>query len=498
MKKQIILLCYFVGLFIIHSCQSQQEKIMPGKAISIDEMQQKAAVHLANNQASLPAVAPTLDFRVPAKKVMPGVVHIISTYKGREIPQRELEMPDLFRDFFGDDFWKNFESPQQPSRPRRGSGSGVIITDEGYIITNYHVIRNADEIEVILNDNRSYKVEVMGKDPATDLALLKIDEKGLPFVKIGDSDQIEVGEWVLAVGNPFNLSTTVTAGIVSAKARNINIIQAQASIESFIQTDAAVNPGNSGGALVNLQGELVGINTAIASPTGAYAGYSFAIPVNIAKKVVDDLLNFGEVRRAYLGVFIKNIDGKLARELQLENTEGVYLDSILAKSAAAKAGVRAKDVIIKVDGKKVNSAPHFQEIIGRHRPDDQILLTLIRNGKEKEITVRLKGKSEETTIVKKDSHKTLNALGIDIADLSAADLEASEVTGGVKITKIYAGTIQQFTDIRAGFIIARINRQAIKSVKDFIEKLETTDGNLTLEGYYLERPNMIYSYSFGI
>ena len=188
----------------------------------------------------------------------------------------------------------------------------------------------------------------------------------------------------------------------------------------------------------------------------------------------------------------------MARELQLENTEGVYLDSILAKSAAAKAGVRAKDVIIKVDGKKVNSAPHFQEIIGRHRPDDQILLTLIRNGKEKEITVRLKGKSEETTIVKKDSHKTLNALGIDIADLSAADLEASEVTGGVKITKIYAGTIQQFTDIRAGFIIARINRQAIKSVKDFIEKLETTDGNLTLEGYYLERPNMIYSYSFGI
>jgi len=345
--KCFIFYFQFTLLFLsFQSCVEPQKSAIPRS--SIETIQQENSSTASGDLA----ISQVVDFRIPAKKVIGGVVHIIATYEGKNIPRGKMEVPDFFRDFFGNDFDFFFDNPQgRTPMPRMGSGSGVIITNDGYILTNNHVVKNADNIEIVTHDNRFFDAIKIGADPSTDLALLKIEEKGLTFVKIGNSDSIEIGEWVLAVGNPFNLSTTVTAGIVSAKARNINIIRDQASIESFIQTDAAVNPGNSGGALINLKGELIGINTAIASPTGAYVGYSFAIPSNIAKKIVDDLMNFGKVHRAYLGITIRTLNSKLTKELGLKSTAGVYIDSILGKSAA-EAGLRKKDVIIKIDNEK--------------------------------------------------------------------------------------------------------------------------------------------------
>jgi serine protease Do len=353
-------------------------------------------------------------------------------------------------------------------------------------------------IDLILNDNRSFEAKVIGTDPATDLALLRVDESNLNFIQLGNSDELEVGEWVLAVGNPFNLSTTVTAGIVSAKARNINIIQDQASVESFIQTDAAVNPGNSGGALVNLRGELIGINTAIASPTGAYAGYSFAVPVNMAKKVIDDLLNYGEVQRAYLGIYIRDVDSKISKELNLESAVGVLVDSVLLDGAADEAGLLKKDVIIKIDNEKVETSPRLQEIISSHQPGEKIMITLVRSGKEKKIKVTLKGKEGEMVVFKKERNKMLNDLGIVVDGISAAERENWKIDGGVKVTKIYPGIIRKMTGMKEGFIILKINKHHVISEEDFIKMLETTEGGVMLEGVYPEDLNTFHYYAFGL
>jgi len=476
------------------ACQSKQADEFSFKPISSFEELQEEAISLPSTEKSVPLSIPNVvDFRVPAKKVIPGVVHIISTYEEKIVPKGQMEIPEFFRDFFGDDYRFHFERPQLPNLPRMGNGSGVIISAKGHILTNHHVIKDATKIEIITHDNRSYIATVIGKDPTTDLALLKMEANQLPYVKMGDSDKIEIGEWVLAVGNPFNLSTTVTAGIVSAKARSINIIPDRASIESFIQTDAAVNPGNSGGALVNLQGELIGINTAIASPTGAYAGYSFAIPINIAEKVADDLLNFGEVHRAYLGVYIRNLDGELAQQLKLESTNGIYLDSVIVGSAAHQAGVRAEDVITKIDGEAINESPRFQEVIGRHRPDDKLTLTIIRKGKERQVIVKLKGKTKESIA---QQPRTFEVLGIDVMDLSVSDRNQLQVRGGVEVTKIYDGKILELTNIRPGFIITTVNGQIVLSVSDFLNKVSSGKGILIIEGFYREHPNIMYSYSF--
>ncbi len=301
-----------------------------------------------------------LDFTKISKDVMDAVVHIKSSKKVSGKNQRYFFSPDPFGDMFGDDFLRHFfgEPPEQkaPNNKKEkpfmemGVGSGVIISSKGYIVTNNHVIDDADDIEVSLHNNEVYKAKVVGTDPSTDLAILQIKKDGLHAIPLGNSDNVEVGEWVLAVGNPFNLNSTVTAGIVSAKGRDINIINDKSAIEAFIQTDAAINPGNSGGALVNLNGELIGINTAIASPTGAYAGYGFAIPVNIVNKVVQDIMKYGVVQRAYLGVLIRGIDGSFAKEKGLDVNEGAYVDSLTAKSAAAEAGIKAGDVIVEVNG----------------------------------------------------------------------------------------------------------------------------------------------------
>lgn len=446
-----------------------------------------------------------LDFTAVAEKVMDAVVHIRATQASNftgQGPQRYHELPDPFGDFFRDDFFDRFFGPRyrfetpQPQL-RVGTGSGVIINSEGYIVTNNHVITGADDIEVTLYDNRTYKATVVGTDPSTDLALIQIKEDELPTLPLIDSDKVRVGEWVLAVGNPFNLNSTVTAGIVSAKSRSINILQDQYAIESFIQTDAAINPGNSGGALVNLQGGLVGINTAIASPTGAYAGYGFAVPSNLVSKVVEDLLQYGVVQRGYLGVIIQGVDGNLAREKDLATSTGVYVDSLVENSAAADAGIRPGDVIKEVDGYEVTTASQLQEVIARHSPGDEVEIRINRDGKDKEIKVKLKNREGETRYLAGNKYEILNILGADFEGINRSTAKKLNIDGGVRVKKLYAGKLMKHTDIREGFIITKVNGKTVETVEELADLLENKEGGVLLEGVYENIPGVHY-YAFGL
>lgn len=325
-----------------------------------------------------------INFREAASKAMPAVVHISAREVLDETAEGADSQPNPFRFFFGDDF------PGSPFGPKEGSGSGVIYTSDGYIVTNNHVVEFADEVEVILYDNRKFKARVIGTYPKSDLAVLKIDAAELPTLEIGDSDAAEVGDWVLAVGNPLNLTSTVTAGIISAKGRDINIIEGRDAIESFIQTDAAVNPGNSGGALVDENGRLLGINTAISSNTGYFQGYSFAIPVNVIINIVDDIIETGSFKRAYLGIGISQLDSDYAQVLGLDLTQGVVIESLEEGGSAIESELQLQDVIIGVNGRNINTVPQLQEVIGRARVGDLIRLTVNRHGEMKEIAVQLK------------------------------------------------------------------------------------------------------------
>ena len=330
------------------------------------------------------------DFTRAAEKAMPAVVHIKATESRESAVQRQRQT-NPFRFFFGDDFL-NYDDY---ARPRAGTGSGVIFSDDGYILTNNHVVEFADEFEITLYDNREFKARLVGADPSSDMAVLKIDASGLPAIELGNSDDVKVGEWALAVGNPFDLTSTVTAGIISAKSRDINIIRKGAPIESFIQTDAAVNPGNSGGALVDINGRLIGINSAIATPTGVFAGYSFAIPVNLAKRIADDLVKYGKYRRAYLGVDIATMDSNLANELNLPYTQGIWVKDLDPRGSAAQSGVQPNDIITKINGKNVTTVPELQELIGRSKAGETVSITLVRKGKEKDVPVKLKPRNDE-------------------------------------------------------------------------------------------------------
>lgn len=328
-----------------------------------------------------------IDFIKASEISLPAVVHV----KTEAAPSKSQF---YYYDPFHDQYWN---APQN-QRPQMGSGSGVIISGNGYIVTNNHVIKDADKVQVTLYDKKTYTAKVIGKDPATDIALLKIDAQNLPYLLYGNSDDVKVGEWVLAVGNPFNLTSTVTAGIVSAKGRNVGILEGSPErdmfpVESFIQTDAAVNPGNSGGALVNTSGQLIGINSAIASNTGSYTGYSFAVPVNLAKKVVNDLLEFGKVQRAYLGVSIRDIDSKLIEEKKITDTKGVYITGVSEDGAANEAGIQEGDIVLKVGEVDVDNVPELQEQIGHYRPGDKISVMIKRNGEEKLLAVTLRTKA---------------------------------------------------------------------------------------------------------
>jgi len=389
---------------------------------------------------------------------------------------------------FLDDF---FGLHRQQPQIAQGFGSGVILSTDGYIVTNNHVIEDAQKIKVILNDKREFEADLVGTDPSTDIALLKIDAKDLPFLTYGDSDKLKLGEWVLAVGNPFNLTSTVTAGIVSARARNLGINNDQMAIESYIQTDAAVNPGNSGGALVNQQGELVGINAAIASRTGSYSGYSFAVPVTIAKKVVDDLKEFGEVQRALLGVTIGDVNAEVADELNLDEVEGVYVGGVTDNGAAKEAGIREKDVIISIGGEKVNSSAELQEKISQYRPGDDVKVVVLRNGEKKQFTVTLRNKHGDTQIVRDNK----SVLGAEFETVTNREKQELDIDYGIKIKKLDRGKLKD-AGLKEGFIITNVNKKPIYEVNDLKREIGNARGGILVEGIY---PNgELAYYVFGV
>ncbi len=461
---------------------------MDRKEVVFEKAAEKPAFSLAAGQTP----GYELDFSAQAEKVTPAVVNIKA-----KISVAPAMQNDMFKDFFGQGSPFFFEPSPRNQGPRESTstGSGVIISKDGYIVTNNHVVADANELEVSLSDKRTYKAKVIGTDPSTDLAVIQIKENNLPALPFGNSDQVKVGSWVLAVGNPFNLTSTVTAGVVSAKARNISILREKSPvpIESFIQTDAAINPGNSGGALVNLNGDLIGINTAIASPTGAYSGYGFAVPVNLVTKVVEDIIRYGAVQRGFLGIIIRDLDGNLAKEKDLSISEGVLVDSLNKESAAKDAGLKKGDVIVKVDQTKVNSSSELQEQIARHRPGDKVNLTVYRDGKEMPFMVTLKNKDGKSEVTKSERKEIFEVMGAEFTELTAKDKKSAKVDDGVKVSKIYpGGKLKTQTDMKEGFIITKIDKQEVKSVKDLAAMLEKKTGGVMIEGVYTDLPGNYY------
>ena len=434
-------------------------------------------------------VAP-LDFTGAAEKVMPAVVYIRSTQPG--VRNDEVQSIDPFRDFFG---------PRGPQGPSQSSGSGVIISENGYIVTNNHVVQDADVVEVTLYDNRTFKANVIGTDPDTDLALVKIDVKALPFLSFVDSDKAKVGEWVLAVGNPYNLNSTVTAGIISAKGRNINILsrnsgEGSTAIESFIQTDAAINPGNSGGALVELNGGLLGINTAIASPTGSYSGYGFAVPSNLVSKIVEDLMKHGVVQRGWLGVTIGSVNSQLVKEYDLQVGEGAYISGFAEKSSAKESGLREGDVVVKIDETPIRSSTALIEYIGRHRPGDKVNMIVNRNGNELTIPVVLKSRDGSTGAIRPEERDVVSTLGIQPESVDPKVLKKLDLENGIRL-KLGNGRLARYTEMRDGFIVTKVNDVAVKSVKEFTDLMKKKkQGDLViLSGTYEDFPRE-FNYAF--
>ena len=417
------------------------------------------------------------NFSLAAERSMPAVVHIKSIKRAGYAYRH-----DSFFDFFG------LRPQRQGGREMTSTGSGVIISANGYIVTNNHVIAQGDRLEVTLYDNRSYDATVIGTDPSTDLALIHIQADKLPYIQLSNSDEVRVGEWVLAVGNPFNLASTVTAGIVSAIGRDLEIIRDQSAIESFIQTDAAVNPGNSGGALVNLKGELVGVNTAIASPTGAYAGYAFAVPANVVQKVISDLKEYGAVQRGFMGIsHVINVDGKVADQFGLEVTEGVMVQSLHPKGAAQIAGLKEKDVIIKLDGIAIKSDARLREVLARKRPGDHVAATILRGKQQKELRISLTNQKGTTEILAGERSELMTELGARFSELSKEEkkqLQSYDIPGGVRVSKLFAGKLRQKTRMQEGFVILQINSHPVTSVQQLLRRLEQAKGAITFDGYY--------------
>lgn len=428
-----------------------------------------------------------VDFQPASQAAVPAVVHI-TTVIGNSQTSNNLpkNRRNPFSDLFGDDFMDDFfNGPQMRSVPQRASGSGVLISEDGYIVTNNHVIDEASEIKVTLNNKKQYTGKLIGTDPSSDLALIKIEAKALPFLLFGNSDEIKLGQWVLAVGYPLNLETTVTAGIISAKARSLglNSRKSASPIESFLQTDAAVNQGNSGGALVNTNGELVGIVSAIASPTGAYAGYSYAIPVNIAKKIINDLLQYGTVQRAYLGISYlpDNAPEEEKTKIGFKEGQGVLVREVTKDGAMANSGIKTGDYISKINGKKVVTGSEMVEQIAGFKPGDKISVNYIRDGKEYTTNVTLKNKTGSYDIVR---NAISDKLGAELQTLDKKKAETYRVKGGVVVTKISSGLIDDQTRMRDGFVILKVNGTEIKSIDELNAALNASPKRATFEGFY--------------
>ncbi len=475
MKQYVIvaissLLSAVLAIFLYRWVAPQQEVI-------IRESSTGSYAQLANDPLSdaplrtFLSSAPT-DFIAAAEAVTPSVVNIKTQQSGGSF------------DFWGSNAYGT------------SSGSGIIISADGYIVTNNHVIEEGTKIGVTLNDKREFEAELIGNDPSTDLALLKIDAEKLPYMRLGNSDSLRVGEWVLAVGNPFNLESTVTAGIVSAKGRSIDILEGQDRIESFIQTDAAVNPGNSGGALVNTNGELIGVNTAIITRSGRYEGYSFAVPSNLVRKVIRDLRDYGVVQRGMLGVFIDKMTTERAKELGLDAIEGVYITRVSPDSGADDAGLQKGDVIIGINGVKTRTMPEMQEQVGRYRPGNTIHVEYFRAGKKQLAKVLLKNKSNNTTVVASTDEEMLKDLGFDVQDLTDDELRRAGATG-VKVVSIIRGSKIERTNMEPGFIITKVGDKKVSSVEEFIKILKISKGKIMLEGVYEDYPGEYY-YAFAM
>ena len=421
------------------------------------------------------------DFTYAAESAVDAVVYV------KVVSREAVRNPQSIFDFF----FGYGATPQE--RERVGSGSGVIIREDGYIVTNNHVIEGATEIEVTLTNNKTFKAELIGADPATDVALIKVDAQGLPTIPFGDSDRLRLGEWVLAIGSPYNLRSTVTAGIVSAKGRSIPDNSREFKIESFIQTDAAVNPGNSGGALVDKAGNLVGINTAIVSQTGAYAGYSFAVPVNIVKKIVSDLIDFGSVRRAVLGVTMSPVTQEIADKMKLSSLNGVYIVEVSPGSAAEKAGVRKEDILIAIDSVKITNASSVQEMVNSFSPGDKAVLTVIRDGREKDLEVKFQGTAEENGTVTEDGSVAFYGSRID--EVSRETKERLGIKSGVEIVSVGPGKIMD-AGVTEGFVILYVNDEPVSKPQDVINIIKKSKRAVFIEG--LTSYGKVSYFGFGI
>ena len=465
MKKTFLLVlgtAVVTGVITALSINILGNKLNNKEEVKIITTESKAPVYTT---AFSPAGEP-VNFSDAAEKTVNSVVHVTTQYT----PEERSSSNDPFFDFF-------YGPRNRAQRPMMGAGSGVIISSDGYIVTNNHVIEKASEVKVNFNDKRSLIAKVIGTDPDTDIAVIKVDATNLPALTFGNSDNLRLGEWVLAVGNPFNLTSTVTAGIVSAKARDINIIGSETRIESFIQTDAVINQGNSGGALVNLHGELVGINTAIASRTGTYEGYGFAVPSAIAKKIVEDLIEHGVVQRALLGIRYQEISPDLAKEygIDFDNVKGAYIAEVVENSAAKDAGLTVGDVITSINGHNVTSSNVIQEQIGKSRPGDKIDLTVNRDGKMKQFTIVLRNKAGKTDAVLAKAD-IITRLGATYKEVAPELRRKLGVFGGAQIDKLSDGKLKE-RGIKQGFIITHVNQRAIRSVEDLESILKEIDEN---------------------
>jgi serine protease Do len=439
-------------------------------------------------EGSMVRSAPPVDFQSAAEASVKAVVHVKTQTNARQVTAYDPN--DVFSRFFG---------PQQGYiPPQMGSGSGVVVSPDGYIATNNHVVAGADKVTVTFNDRYTTEAKVVATDPSTDLAVLKVEEKDLPYIEFGNSDDVRLGQWVLAVGYPLTLDATVTAGIVSAKSRaiGINRTQSGSAIESFIQTDAAVNPGNSGGALINASGQLIGINSAIASPTGSYAGYSYAIPANIVRKVVNDLTQFGAVQRGYLGVNFydrKTANPEQLRALGIDRNDGVYVADVRPGLGAATAGIKQGDFITAINGIAIHTEPELQEQVARYKPGDNISVTYVRNGETRNVSVQLKNIDGNTAIVKES--QAMKLLGANFKTLSSDEKRKYSVAGGVQVTAINRGVLASQTNMRNGFVITSINEKPVHSIDDLQKILSSKPGNVQIAGFY---PGVRGMYYYGL
>jgi serine protease Do len=442
-----------------------------GSYTSIQQRQKSQSVSVRADSISVPKSG----FEKAAKLVTPAVVHIRSIYGPGNFGINPLE---------------NFNNPHGQS-----TGSGVIVSDDGFIVTNNHVIEDANTIEIVMNNNQRFFAKLVGRDPTTDLALLKIKAKNLPFVTYGDSDQVYPGEWVLAIGNPFDLNSTVTAGIISARARNIRILQDKngLQVESFLQTDAAVNPGNSGGALINLKGELIGINSAIATATGSYSGYSFAIPINLAKKIIDDLLEFGQVQRGLLGVRIEDVTASMAEDLNLDVVKGVHIIEVNKGSAAEDAGILRDDVITAINNHEVSNVSEMQEWVARNRPGQVVDVALRRNNMAKRLKVKLKDFEGNSDSRKKEISDELG--GALFEEISRNELNGLNLDHGVAIKKIENGAWQK-AGVKEGFIVTFVDKVPVESIEDLNRILENKQGAILVEGSYRDGKRATFGFDW--